>query len=144
MHITNSELFKLAAINTPKSKLLPLMPVDMQSASIDQNRMKSKYITLMMATWKSYSKNVTGHTCPVFGTFTEYNQILPSKDLSDICEVEHTVNQSEIDKYPTLDLALVAREAGWGTHDTVLQVLKLILLTMKYIFNKKWFQTIKL
>lgn len=56
MHINNMELFKLAAINMPKYKLLPLMPVEMQAESIDVNRMRSKYITQIHNVWKAYSK----------------------------------------------------------------------------------------
>lgn len=144
MHITNVELFKLAAINTPKHKLLPLMPVELMTESCDLNRLRSKYIILMTSVWKSYSKLVFGATCPVFGSFTPSGEILPSLELSDLCQVDVDLNHFDTQKFPKLDLNLVARDAGWGNQETVLQVLKLILQTIRYIFNKKWFQTIKL
>lgn len=77
-YISDQDLFKLAAINMPRHAILHAMPVSLQVESIEINRMRSHYIKIIMAVWRSYCKHVFGATCPVFGSFTKQGELIPS------------------------------------------------------------------
>lgn len=83
-YISEVDLFKLAAINMPRHAMLHSMPVSLQVESIEINRMRSHYIKMIMAVWRSYSKNVFGTTCPVFGSFTKEGELIPSPELVEL------------------------------------------------------------
>ena len=120
MHINNIELFKLAAINMPKGKLLPLMPCELQCDSTDLNRMRSKYISLLLSVWKAYAKFIFGTTCSIMGTFTMAGDFIPSLDLCEACGAPLEINDDiDASKYPVADYGQIAQMAGWGTAETV-------------------------
>lgn len=96
IQINNVELFKLAAINMSKSRLLPLMPVDMKVDSIDVNRMRSRYIQMISSVWKAYSKFIFGTNCPIMGTYTLTGEFNPGPELCDACSSEFN-SESQID-----------------------------------------------
>jgi hypothetical protein len=47
LQINNLDLYKLAAINMSKGRLLPLMPNEMKVESVDVNRMRTRYIQMI-------------------------------------------------------------------------------------------------
>ena len=84
-YVTEADLFRLAAIHLPRHTIVQAMPVSMQVESTEINRMRSHYIKMIHQVWKSYSRNVFGTVCPVFGTFSKDGDlILPSVELCDI------------------------------------------------------------
>jgi hypothetical protein len=115
LYINNLELFKLAAINMPKCKLLPLMPIELQVESIDVNRMRSKYITLIMGVWKAYTKFIFNSTCTIMGTFTDKGEMVPGHELCDACTYEQD-EEKQVNPYdyPPVDYSKVAQMAGYG------------------------------
>lgn len=86
-YITEADLFRLAAINLPRHTIVQAMPVSLQVESTEINRMRSHYIKMIHSVWKSYSKNLFGSTCPIFGSFTADGDIIPSQELCDIAGI---------------------------------------------------------
>ena len=61
-----------------------MVPTNMQSDSVDVNRMRSCYIKTIITVWQKYGKAVTsGISCPVFGTYTAEGEVLLSRDLAE-------------------------------------------------------------
>lgn len=87
-YITELDLFKLAAINLPRHTIVQAMPVSLQVESTEINRMRSHYIKMILAVWRSYARNVFGYTCPVFGTYTKDGDLYPSSELAEIVGLE--------------------------------------------------------
>lgn len=87
-YITESDLFKLAAINMPRHTIVQAMPVSLQVESTEINRMRSHYIKMILAVWRAYSKHVFGTTCPVFGSFTTDGDLTPSPELCELAGIE--------------------------------------------------------
>ena len=85
--MTELDVIKLAAISLPKHILTILMPSELQADSVDINRMRSCYIKTMLTVWKLYGRAVIGTTCPVFGTFTQEGEILPSNELAEAVSI---------------------------------------------------------
>lgn len=83
-YITELDLFKLAAINLPRHTIMQAMPVSLQVESAEINRMRSHYIKMILAVWRSYSRNVFGSTCPVFGSYTKDGDLIPSAEMAEI------------------------------------------------------------
>jgi len=81
-------LFKLAAINLPRHTIVQAMPISLQVESTEINRMRSHYIKMIIAVWKSYARNVFGYTCPVFGSYTLDGDLIPSVELAEIVGIE--------------------------------------------------------
>jgi hypothetical protein len=50
--------------------------------------MRSHYIKMILAVWRSYARNVFGYTCPVFGTYTKDGDLYPSSELAEIVGLE--------------------------------------------------------
>ena len=64
------------------------MPISLQVESTEINRMRSHYIKMIIAVWKSYARNVFGYTCPVFGSYTLDGDLIPSVELAEIVGIE--------------------------------------------------------
>ncbi len=126
----------------PRFKLMVMMPPYMQAASVDINRMRSRFIKLMTILWKSYSKLIIGKSCPVFGSFTSDGKIIPSSELSQIACLDPDICIEKLN-LPPLDLAALAQATNLN-ESIVLQILKTIIKSIKVILNSKFFQTIKL
>lgn len=102
--LTEIDVFKLAAVSLPKYILMQLVPTHLQSDSVDVNRMRSYYITTMIATWKAYGKAVIGTTCPVFGIFLKDGRIYPSPDLAEAAAIAPDLEAETINA-PKLSLS---------------------------------------
>lgn len=74
------------------------------------------------------------------GTYTLTGEFNPGLELCDACCAEINA-ESNIDssKYQTVDYGQIAQQAGWGDSATVQQTLRILLQTIKYVLNKKWF-----
>lgn len=121
LYINNLELFKLAAINMPKCRLLPMMPVELQVESTDVNRMRSRYITHIMGVWKVYSKFIFGSSCPIFGTFTHAGEMVPGPELCEACSYEpDETNQIDTSKVPPIDFNKIAQLSESGSDKNVI------------------------
>jgi len=64
------------------------MPVSLQVESIEINRMRSHFIKIILNVWRSYARNVFGTTCPVFGSFTNEGDLIPSPELAELACLE--------------------------------------------------------
>jgi hypothetical protein len=113
------------------------MPVSLQVESTEINRMRTHYIKMIAGVWKSYSKNLFGNTCPVFGSFTEDGDIIPSAELCEIAGID-MVEQPDREKYPQINIGLLAKQAS-SNESIVMSILKLILATCKSVIYKRWF-----
>ena len=108
--LTEIDVFKLAAVSLPKYILMQLVPTNLQSDSVDVNRMRSYYIKTMIQTWKAYGKAVIGTICPVFGIFLKDGRIFPSTDLAEAAAIAPDP-EMETTNAPKLSLSLIAEEA---------------------------------
>jgi len=141
-YITELDLFKLAAINLPRHTIVQAMPVSLQVESTEINRMRSHYIKMILAVWRSYARNVFGYTCPVFGTYTKVGDLYPSSELAEIVGLE-SQQPTDLEQYPPLNLTPIAKDSN-TTEQVVSSILKLIFSTCRNIITKRWFQKIKL
>jgi hypothetical protein len=64
------------------------MPISLQVESAEINRMRSHYIKIIIAVWRSYARNVFGYTCPVFGHYTKEGELIPSSEMAEAVELE--------------------------------------------------------
>ena len=107
-YITEADLFRLAAINMPRHTIVQAMPVSLQVESTEINRMRSHYIKMIHSVWRAYSKLLFGSTCPVFGSFTEDGDIIPSAELCEIAGIEQD-EKPDKDLYPSLNIVALAK-----------------------------------
>ena len=136
-YITETDLFRLAAINMPRHSIVQAMPVSLQVESTEINRMRTHYIKMIAGVWKSYSKSLFGNTCPVFGSFTEDGDIIPSSELCEIAGVEQ-IELPDREKYPPLNIGQLAKQTN-SSEAIVMSILKLIMATCKSVIYKRWF-----
>jgi hypothetical protein len=64
------------------------MPVNLQVESAEINRMRSHYIKIIIAVWRSYARNVFGYSCPVFGSYTKDGELIPSSEMAEVVGIE--------------------------------------------------------
>lgn len=118
------------------------MPVSLQVESAEINRMRSHYIKMILAVWRSYARNVFGFTCPVFGSYTKDGDLIPSSEMAEIVGLEGQ-SHPDFEQYPSLNLTPIAKDSN-TTEYVVSQILKLIYATCRNIITKRWFSKIKL
>ena len=88
------------------------MPVNLQVDSIEVNRLRSHYIKMIVAVWRVYTKNLLGHTCPVFGSFSVDGRLLPSYELCGAASIESD-EQPDFEEFPPVNIALIAKETKY-------------------------------
>lgn len=73
--------------------------------------MRSHYIKMILAVWRSYSRHVFGSTCSVFGSYTKDGDLIPSTEMAEIVGLE-SQSQPDLDKYPALNLTPIAKDSN--------------------------------
>ena len=136
-YITEADLFRLAAINMPRHTIVQAMPVSLQVESTEINRMRSHYIKMIHSVWKAYSKSLFGAACPVFRSFTQDGDIIPSAELCEIAGIEQEQTPDK-DLYPSLNIVALAKQVN-SSETIVMSILKLIFATCKSVIYKRWF-----